>query len=228
MIDRLGKGTWCSCPCARCRNVSGKVDPKIMADHLICIGIDPSYMTWYFHGESFEEDPINVVTVGPSSHSQYEDGYSRDIDLVSEELGYIHLDGLDESMDGSTSDEDRNAKKGKVVMHDDKPINTSRVEAKKGKVVMHNVMPTMAEVMSLLKSKGSLSNAAQGSEQHDGNPPHDGSPSGKKFIEFDADGQPVGDNSSSYSSTLSGIAKTHCPIFYESFTDVSNQTKNAI
>ncbi|KAF9594297.1 hypothetical protein IFM89_029438, partial [Coptis chinensis] len=50
----------------------------------------------------------------------------------------------------------------------------------------------------------------------------------KKFIEFDADGQPVGDNSSSYSSTLGGIAKTHCPIFYESFTNVPDQTKNAI
>ncbi|KAF9586770.1 hypothetical protein IFM89_040011 [Coptis chinensis] len=108
MTDRLGKGTWCSCPCARCRNVSGRVDPKIVADHLIRIGIDPSYTTWYFHGESFEEDAINVETIGPSSHSQYEDGYSRDIDLVSEELGYVHLDGLDESMDGSTSDEDRN------------------------------------------------------------------------------------------------------------------------
>ncbi|KAF9600271.1 hypothetical protein IFM89_005857, partial [Coptis chinensis] len=50
----------------------------------------------------------------------------------------------------------------------------------------------------------------------------------KIFIEFDADGQLVGDNSSRYSSTLGGIAKTHCPIFYESFTNVLDQTKNAI
>ncbi|KAF9622729.1 hypothetical protein IFM89_032909 [Coptis chinensis] len=51
---------------------------------------------------------------------------------------------------------------------------------------------------------------------------------GNKKIEFDADGQAVGDDSYSYSSALGGTAKTHCPIFYESFKDVPSPTKRLI
>ncbi|KAF9612582.1 hypothetical protein IFM89_002178 [Coptis chinensis] len=51
---------------------------------------------------------------------------------------------------------------------------------------------------------------------------------GNKKIEFDADGQAVGDDSYSYSSAHGGTAKTHCLIFYESFKDVPSQTKRSI
>ncbi|KAF9611538.1 hypothetical protein IFM89_032938, partial [Coptis chinensis] len=51
---------------------------------------------------------------------------------------------------------------------------------------------------------------------------------GNKKIEFDADGQAVGDDSYSYSSALGGTAKTHCPIFYESFKDVPSPAKRLI
>ncbi|KAF9623627.1 hypothetical protein IFM89_003634, partial [Coptis chinensis] len=49
-----------------------------------------------------------------------------------------------------------------------------------------------------------------------------------KKIEFDVDGQAVRDDSYSYSSALGGTAKTHCPIFYESFKDVPSPTKRLI
>ncbi|KAF9624237.1 hypothetical protein IFM89_009036 [Coptis chinensis] len=49
-----------------------------------------------------------------------------------------------------------------------------------------------------------------------------------KKIEFDVDGQAVGDDSYSYSSAHGGTAKTHCLIFYESFKDVPSQTKRSI
>ncbi|KAF9621839.1 hypothetical protein IFM89_028427, partial [Coptis chinensis] len=35
---------------------------------------------------------------------------------------------------------------------------------------------------------------------------------GKKKVEFDSDGQPVGDGSKGFSSLLGGTTKTHCPI----------------
>ncbi|KAF9624848.1 hypothetical protein IFM89_015402 [Coptis chinensis] len=51
---------------------------------------------------------------------------------------------------------------------------------------------------------------------------------GKKKVEFDYDGQPVGDGSKGFSSLLGGTTKTHCPISYESFKDVPSPTKNII
>ncbi|KAF9589036.1 hypothetical protein IFM89_018298 [Coptis chinensis] len=51
---------------------------------------------------------------------------------------------------------------------------------------------------------------------------------GKKKVEFDSDGQPVGDGSEGFSSLLGGTTKTHCPISYESFKNVPSPTKNII
>ncbi|KAF9623288.1 hypothetical protein IFM89_000777 [Coptis chinensis] len=51
---------------------------------------------------------------------------------------------------------------------------------------------------------------------------------GKKKVEFDSDGQPVGDGSKEFSSLLGGTTKTHCPISYESFKNVPSPTKNII
>ncbi|KAF9620319.1 hypothetical protein IFM89_011054 [Coptis chinensis] len=51
---------------------------------------------------------------------------------------------------------------------------------------------------------------------------------GKKKVEFDSNGQPIGDGSEGFSSLLGGITKTHCPISYESFKNVPSPTKNII
>ncbi|KAF9603000.1 hypothetical protein IFM89_033627, partial [Coptis chinensis] len=51
---------------------------------------------------------------------------------------------------------------------------------------------------------------------------------GKKKVEFDSNGQPVGDGSKEFSSLLGGTTKTHCPISYESFKNVPSPTKNII
>ncbi|KAF9619975.1 hypothetical protein IFM89_010591 [Coptis chinensis] len=86
MRDSLGKGTWSSCPCAKCCNVRGMVDPKTIFVHLVRYGFDESYTTWYFHGESFVNNVGNFEPFGSSSHNSPEDTHPQEINFVNEEL----------------------------------------------------------------------------------------------------------------------------------------------
>ncbi|KAF9612382.1 hypothetical protein IFM89_039300 [Coptis chinensis] len=86
MRDSLGKGTWSSCPCAKCCNVCGMVDPKTIFVHLVRYGFDESYTTWYFHGESFVNNVGNFEPFGSSSHNSLEDTHPQEINFVNEEL----------------------------------------------------------------------------------------------------------------------------------------------
>ncbi|KAF9603860.1 hypothetical protein IFM89_038118 [Coptis chinensis] len=109
MRDSLGKGTWSSCPCAKCCNVRGMVDPKTIFVHLVRYGFDESYTTWYFHGESFVNNVGNFEPFGSSSHNSPEDTHPQEINFVNEELRTVQLDDLDECVDKISSDEDFNA-----------------------------------------------------------------------------------------------------------------------
>ncbi|KAF9614072.1 hypothetical protein IFM89_014872 [Coptis chinensis] len=73
---------------------------------------------------------------------------------------------------------------------------------------------------------GSMSNASEDSRQLGGD--FSESSKQKKTVEFDADGQPVGDRSTDYVSFLGRITKKYCSIVYESFKDVTDQTRDLI
>ncbi|KAL5732083.1 hypothetical protein ACHQM5_004740 [Ranunculus cassubicifolius] len=68
----LGKDTRCSCPCVNCCNIHGMVDLGTVFDHLIRYGIDQTYTTWYFHGESFEENVSKSGLHGTFHDNQFE------------------------------------------------------------------------------------------------------------------------------------------------------------
>ena len=45
------------CPCKECRNMR-HFDFRIIYEHLVIKGMDPTYNIWYHHGEVCEEDKV--------------------------------------------------------------------------------------------------------------------------------------------------------------------------
>lgn len=109
VTEKLGKGTWSSCPCAKCRNSRGMVDLKAIFNHLIRNGIDQSYTTWYFHGELFDDSSTSLESHGTPFPSLPHEVHPQMFDSVNDTFDNISLDDLDTSMEdfcsgGSLSD----------------------------------------------------------------------------------------------------------------------------
>ncbi|KAF5208258.1 hypothetical protein FRX31_002155 [Thalictrum thalictroides] len=88
-----GNDGWYCCPCVNCRNVNGKKTLSTMSNHLICDGIDQSYTTWFFHGESVPNVGVNNEVPSTSSSAN-----PRMIDLIDDALKNVNPEFLDACM----------------------------------------------------------------------------------------------------------------------------------
>ncbi|KAF6170417.1 hypothetical protein GIB67_014347 [Kingdonia uniflora] len=92
----LGNTTYC--PCNKCRNANGVKEVEEIRTHLITYGIDQSYTTWNFHGES-KDTIVDTHMENPNEPfiTQHDDVVRpRIIDLVDDAFGYIQPEGLNE------------------------------------------------------------------------------------------------------------------------------------
>ncbi|KAF6169242.1 hypothetical protein GIB67_013672, partial [Kingdonia uniflora] len=98
----LGDMTYC--PYNKCRNVNGVKTVDEIRTHLITYGIDQSYMTWDFHGESRNATvDAHIQNRNKSLLTQHDDvERPRMFDLVNDAFGYIQPEDLNEgTQDGS-------------------------------------------------------------------------------------------------------------------------------
>ncbi|KAF6165433.1 hypothetical protein GIB67_017915 [Kingdonia uniflora] len=98
----LGDMTYC--PCNKCRNVNGVKIVDEIRTHLITYGIDQSYTTWYFHGESRDASvDAHIQNPNKSLITQHDDvERPRMFDLFDDAFGYIQPEDLYEgTQDGS-------------------------------------------------------------------------------------------------------------------------------
>ncbi|KAF6173189.1 hypothetical protein GIB67_028487 [Kingdonia uniflora] len=92
------------CPCNKFHNVNGVKTADKIRTHLITYGIDQSYTTWYFHGESRDATvDAHIQNPNESLITQHDDvERPRMFGLVDDAFGYIQPEDLNEGTeDGS-------------------------------------------------------------------------------------------------------------------------------
>lgn len=89
---------WHSCPCSKCRNMNGKTTLINILDDLICNGIDQSYTTWIFHGETFNNRNTNRKDQDSFATHEHVDELPRMVDLVNDAFRHISQKDLDACM----------------------------------------------------------------------------------------------------------------------------------
>ncbi|KAF6159365.1 hypothetical protein GIB67_032136 [Kingdonia uniflora] len=90
----LGDMAYCSCN--KCHNVNGIKTVDEIRTHLITYGIDQSYTTWYFYGESRDATvDAHIQNPNESLITQHDDvERPRMFDLVDDAFGYIQPEDL--------------------------------------------------------------------------------------------------------------------------------------
>ncbi|KAL5698977.1 hypothetical protein ACHQM5_029945 [Ranunculus cassubicifolius] len=90
--DNIGKDVdWYCCPCLKC-HLDVKNTTKVMYEHIMCNGIDPSYTRWVHHGEPFPRNNVRVPS-NPTSIGNHI-VVPRVEDMVNDIFGRSHPDHL--------------------------------------------------------------------------------------------------------------------------------------
>ncbi|KAL3618470.1 hypothetical protein CASFOL_037552 [Castilleja foliolosa] len=79
--SHMGKECQVRCPCTRCLNLI-IADQKSVRKHILVNGIDPGYVTWFYHGESTAHSAVGDATVQETAvynESEDEDDGVNDI-----------------------------------------------------------------------------------------------------------------------------------------------------
>lgn len=73
------------CPCSKCKNLRHH-EPKIVVDHLVKKGMDPTYTTWVFHGEMPDDYTVNEDVQILEACRMYKDAFMDGESTVIKEM----------------------------------------------------------------------------------------------------------------------------------------------
>ena len=71
------------CPCASCRNLSHQ-HCDVVYEHLVINGMDPTYTTWFLHGEPLSAFVRHEDVEIPETYKMFRDVYFEDNDDFAE------------------------------------------------------------------------------------------------------------------------------------------------